>query len=599
MRKSLIIIFFLVCNEVNAYVGPGAGFVIGGVSGILLIVIFSILFTIVVLPFSFFIKEFIYKKPEHKPLKNRVIIIGFDGLDPEILNRYIESGLIKNINKFFINKLKTTNPAISPVAWSSFVTGVNPGKHNIFDFLKKNHSTHSLQLSLTDINYTEKKFRSLRKSRSFINILKDYRIPCYCIRIPGTFPPQEQICGYLLSGFPCPDIKGTQGEYILLSWNTNNFSADITGPKIKNEILKVKITGSINKEKREVEINLQNKKIILKEREYSDWVEVVFGDVSAITRFLLLSIEPYVKIYLTPLNVNPLKPVFPVSQPNVYSVYLSKKLGLFSTLGMAEDTAALKQGIIDKADYLNQCYIYQKEREKIFYDILDKFDKGVFTFVFDIPDRIQHIFIDEDEVIKELYCYIDNFVLKIIEKLKDSEDYYLIIISDHGISNYRRSFNLNTFLLKNGYLILQKEVDKLDLSFADWDKTKAYSFGFNGIYLNLKDSGSQSIALIKQEIKDKLLNLSDNGIKPVNSVYFKEEIYKGPYLDNAPDIIIGYNKGYRTSFESAKGIIEEKIISDNLLCWVGDHSIDPEFVKGVCITNFTQKADPEIIDIAP
>ncbi|NIY18408.1 MAG: nucleotide pyrophosphatase, partial [Nitrospinaceae bacterium] len=79
---------------------------------------------------------------------------------------------------------------------------------------------------------------------------------------------------------------------------------------------------------------------------YSEWTRVKFNagagfKVSGVCRFLLKEANPDWQLYVTPVNIDPAKPALPVSHPLAYSIYLSKLLGPYATLGLAEDTWAL------------------------------------------------------------------------------------------------------------------------------------------------------------------------------------------------------------------------------------------------------------------
>jgi predicted AlkP superfamily phosphohydrolase/phosphomutase len=142
---------------------------------------------------------------------------------------------------------------------------------------------------------------------------------------------------------------------------------------------------------------------------------------------------------------------------------------------------------------------------------------------------------------------------------------------------------------------------------VDWSKTQAYSVGFSGIYLNLENrEGKGSIKIedkekVLSEIKEKLLNLKDeNGNGVVHQVYFSSEIYSGEYAKDSPDLIIGFNPGFRAGWESPIGGTPLEVFNKNNKKWKGDHIVDSSFVPGVLFTNFDiKKEKPSVLDIAP
>ncbi|MBU4283757.1 MAG: hypothetical protein KJ968_01500, partial [Nanoarchaeota archaeon] len=175
-----------------------------------------------------------------------------------------------------------------------------------------------------------------------------------------------------------------------------------------------------------------------------------------------------------------------------------------------------------------------------------------------------------------------------------------------------RAVSINRWLVENGFMILTDEYDGNDegalFKFVDWSKTKAYSIGFAGIYINLKGREGQGIVKeaekeeIVSDIIKKLENFKDpkNNQKVITHAYKREEIYHGDYVKNAPDIVIGFEPGYRMSWQSAIGGLTPEIVIDNLKRWNGDHIVDPLHVPGVLFTNFKiDNENPSLLDIAP
>ena len=140
----------------------------------------------------------------------------------------------------------------------------------------------------------------------------------------------------------------------------------------------------------------------------------------------------------------------------------------------------------------------------------------------------------------------------------------LLVLSDHGFAPYNRSFNLNTWLANNGYITLKSGAVESNEAFAnvDWSHTRAYGLGLNGLYLNLHgrerggivEPGAQADQLL-QEIKNKLLTLHDreNQQTVITRVDRASEIYQGPYSQQGPDMLVGYNRGYRAGWQTILG----------------------------------------------
>ena len=144
---------------------------------------------------------------------------------------------------------------------------------------------------------------------------------------------------------------------------------------------------------------------------------------------------------------------------------------------------------------------------------------------------------------------------------------------------------------------------------VDWEKTQAYAVGLGGIYINLSGRESRGTvqpgeekAKIKAAIAKGLRELLDQekNSRPVGDVYDTAEAYVGPYVEEAPDLIVGFNPGYRVSWSCATGIVTESIFQDNEKSWSGDHCMDPPQIPGILFSNQPIGVEsPSIMDLAP
>jgi predicted AlkP superfamily phosphohydrolase/phosphomutase len=369
----------------------------------------------------------------------------------------------------------------------------------------------------------------------------------------------------------------------------------------------------------------------LKPHKLTDWIQLKFHaapgiNVSGICRMMVTEMDDHFSLYMTPISIDPESPAMPISHPSYYATYLAKKVGPYCTLGLAEDTWALNEKITDDGTFLQQTWDIDDERRSMFFSALDRLRQGSLTCVFDATDRIQHMFwryIEEGhpadngstngdhrrDAIEELYQRNDALVGKVLEKVRDGD--VLMVISDHGFTSFRRGVNLNRWLLDNGYLALKEGTDGSSewLRDVDWSRTKAYSLGLTGMFLNLEGREASGIvkpgeeaAALKREIMSKLEGLRDEekGEVGINEAFDTSELYQGPYLSNAPDFLIGYNHGYRTSWDCATGVVAGAVFEDNVKAWSGDHCVDPRLVPGVFFCNREiDDDDPALIDIAP
>jgi len=596
----------------------------------------------------------------------RVVIIGLDGLEPSLTERYMAEGVLPNLSALKAEgsfaRLGTTLPALSPVAWSSFQTGVNPGAHNIFDFLTRDKRHCLPQLASTETRTSEKirkilgiKFKKTaasvvitRKSQPFWKILGQHGVFSNIIRVPISYPP-ERFNGNILSAMCTPDLKGTQGSFTYFTegkdqserttgGDSREFSregellcGEISGPPGKDgrNASSLPFKLKVNRELGIGELTIDSKIIQLSKDTFSPWIEITFSPdgtpkVHGIARFCLRPTSgDSFGLYISPINIHPEKPALPISQPAIFSGWLAKKHGLYGTLGLMEDTWGRNELALDDARFLEQTYLTHDERVKMFFEALSKTREGLCACVFDASDRIQHMFwrylddrhpspLEDKEIfgdtIRQMYIKMDQLIGQARERLNPND--HLFVLSDHGFASFRRCVNLNTWLKQNGYLYLKdnKEVGADYFQDVDWARTKAFAVGLSGIYLNRKGREANGIVephevpTLKQQIIQGLEQLADpeNGESAIKKVYDSQASYRGLYKDEAPDLIVGYHPGYRVSWDSITGTIEKDLFSDNLKAWSGDHHVDPELVPGVLFTNKKlTKSSPHITDLAP
>jgi predicted AlkP superfamily phosphohydrolase/phosphomutase len=665
----VVVLLLVFTPAAHAYVGPGAGFAV--LSSFLTLFLASVqaVFAFLTWPMRQFFRFLRRRRAYRKAKTKRIVILGFDGMDPVLTERFIKEGKLPNLARLreqgTFRLLATTLPPISPVAWSSFLTGVNPGKHNIYDFLTPDRgrylpelssarirgSKHVLKIGRYAIPLTRPQIKPLRKGIPFWHYLADAGVFCSVIRVPITFPP-EKFSGVLLSGMCVPDIQGTQGTFSFHTTRTSNrestsnrvvvpfemqgvfFHSYIPGPPdtlrtdSKVELrapFRVKPAAS----KQKADIHVDGQHIAISKGEYSEWVELEFhagvgAKVKGICRFYLKSVEPELELYATPVNIHPMHPALPISHPLTYSIYLAKLQGLYATLGLAEDTWALNDSFLGEDAFLEQCYLIHAERERMFFDALDKTTQGVCVCVFDITDRVQHMFWrhlandhasdalrtanDAASVIEKLYKKMDELIGRTMEKM--SKDSLLLVVSDHGFKAFEWGVNLNSWLHQQGYLALKEGAASGDwFQDVDWSRTRAYSLGLNGIYLNMKGRESQGTVeagaeapRLRTELCEKLQGLVDPATSRVAILraFDAMKAYTGPYRGNAPDVIVGFGEGYRASWDSAQGKVTPAVFEVNSKAWSGDHCIDPGLVPGVLFSNWKITGNGHAItDIAP
>lgn len=587
-------------------------------------------------------------------------MIGLDGLDPVIAERLLACGRLPNLARLRdcggYARLATTYPAQTPVAWSSFATGTNPGGHGIFDFIRRDPQNYRPDVSLCRYEQPSKflppRVVNLRGGRPLWDTLAKAGISSTILRCPCTYPPDD-FEGRLLSGMGVPDIRGGFGTGILLTTRAGEQageSEDVVQVATGSESIKTALPGPRNPKTGErfvCELTLSPDKarglmriksaaddrwIELRPRCWSDFVRVRFrtGALTAIrgiVRFYLVQLEPELTLYASPINFDPQSPWFAISTPRSYCRELSRSIGNYYTAGMVEEHTALRNGRIDEEAFLDQCQQVVDERERMSLFELDRLDRGLFYVLFDTPDRIQHMFwrfLEPDHpanrgrddvnrwshVIDAHYESCDRWVGKVLDYVDGRT--LLIVASDHGFGSFRRGFCPNAWLKQEGLLATVGMEAKADASAPqeriDWSRTKAYAIGLSGIYLNRVGREGQGIvrddeaASLRSALIDKLTGLVDSqrGAVGIIRAVARESVYRGPYTTQAPDIVINYARNYRASWASALGALAANVWEDNVSRWSGDHIVDPRDVPGVLFLNRSiRQEQPSILDLAP
>lgn len=636
LKVLLLLLVFVL--PAGAYIGPGAGF------GILTsFLVFVNALAVSLLSFLFWPVLALARQARRsrrpvKPMAKRLVILGLDGLSPILVEKMWEKGELTNLKRLSetgtFRHLGTTTPGVSPVAWSSFQTGVNPGKHGIFDFLAPDRKRYLAVLSsvrtstetvkgITGRKKTRTVQTLLRKSAPFWSYLGKYGVRSTVLRVPITYPP-EPLDGHLLSGMCVPDLRGSQGSYTVLK---NDEPEPVTGgvqarlTPDGNLRFKGEISGPGGALPCRVRLDIGGKtpklshpggSVNLDWNALSPWVTLEFSlsgkKVRGIARFRLTE-GP--ELYCTALHVDPSKPAVPLGHPVHYSRYLAGMQGPFATLGLAEDTWALSNGHIDDATFMEQCTGIFNERERMFSDALSNNPTGLVVCVFDTPDRVQHMFwgsgFREGSPIRTTYAQMDALVGSVMAKMKKND--LLMVLSDHGFTSFHTCVDFNRWLLENGYMFLKEGVKTVGTSYigVDWEKTRAYALGLTGININVRGREGMGIVdpgevpALTAEIAAKLARLTTpEGERVIRRARLGTEEYCGPYASDGPDIIPGTSRGFRAGWNCVTGGVGESVLHPNEQHWNGDHSCDPDLVKGVLFTSWKHESpEPSIVDIAP
>ncbi|HUG80889.1 MAG TPA: alkaline phosphatase family protein [Bryobacterales bacterium] len=583
----------------------------------------------------------------------RIIVLGIDGMDPKFLERHWDQ--LPNLDRLRregdFKPLTTTIPPQSPVAWSSVITGLDAGGHGIYDFVHRNpfsrlpfssmaetsEAGSTLDIGDWVIPLSSAEVKQSRRGDAFWPHLTDAGVPAGIIRMPANFPPVGE-GSRSLSGMGTPDMHGTYGEFTFYTDDPERKSENVSGgeivrlPAFRHNIeLEIKgpvnsflkdqpvttVPLTVNRDPSEpvVRFDLAGESFILKEGEWSGWLRASFpliGDLqsaSGIFRVYLRQVRPRFELYVTPINIDPTSPALPISTPASYSAALAEAIGLFYTQGMAEDTSAYRQGTLTLDEFMVQSRgVLEETRAMLRYE-LSQFKSGLLFFYISSVDQNAHMLWGRhDDKLLEIYRETDKMVGEAMELIDDQTT--LIVMSDHGFERFDRAVNLNTLLLRTGFLALDdpRNTGKDELfQHVDWSRTRAYAMGINSIYINRLGREEGGIVAEGEEFDQTIAELRkallafrdpDNGEQVIEELYESEKVFKALPTEFAPDLIVGYRPPYRTSWETGLGGVPAQTVVDNDDAWIGDHCIAPQYVPGVLLSNRKiALGDPGLTDV--
>ncbi len=595
---------------------------------------------------------------------DRLLLLGIDGLDPVLMGRMMAEGKLPNLVRLKgmggFRQLTSTIPPQSPVAWATLITGQDPGGHGIYDFVHRDPETYGLMSAIARtappehtlpwgpwrVPLSSSRVDLLRRGRAFWEILEEHGVPCEVHRVPSNFPPRDNGTRQL-SGLGTPDLRGTLGQCSYFTEAPLSATRELQQERVRvargrarahlkgprNSLhagvpdVVVPFDIWVDREHRLSKIVIQGQEIVLRQGEWSDWVSIRFTmvphvkTVGGIGRFYLKEVSPAFKLYVTPLQFDPVDPALPIAAPHGFARKLAERHGRFHTLGLPEDTEALMAGVLDDGEYLHQAGQVLDEARRIYEHLLLESRRGVLFYYFGTTDRNQHMFwrtmdprhpaYDErlarryGEAVEECYRVSDELVGRALEVCDGRTS--LIVFSDHGFAPFYRKFNLNGWLANHGYLAMRNPREGANIGReADWDRSAAYGLGLNGLYLNLE--GREGKGCVAPEERGSLARRlaadlegardPQTGEAVIANVYLAEEAYSATRPRVTPDLIVGYARGYRCSTASGMGVVASQPVEENLSKWSGDHCIDQAAVPGVVLSTRPLRAEhPALPDV--
>ncbi len=458
----------------------------------------------------------------------KVIVLGLDGMDPNLIRALIDMGRAPNFKKLAemgsFMKLGTTMPALSPVAWSSFITGTTPGSHGIADFITRDPETYLPVFSIFENRDPEITFKigdihmpikgggpvNLRKGTPFWSYLTERGIPSWISKIPTNYPVEESATK-AISGMGTPDLTDAYGlfsyytsdpfeDYPGVSGGTvhyvdvadNAVSADLLGPMNSLRTpkddsrdpyvnaTKVPFKVYLDPDQDDaVRLDIQGRSVLLRKGEYSEWVQLdfellpVIGTVSGIARFLVKQVRPTFQLYITPINIDPANQAGPVTYPAEFGAEIARDIGAFWTKGLPCDTKAFDYRIINDEEYVKQAELVLDERMRLFDYQWSRFKEGLFFFYVSSTDQDAHMLWRNMDPTHPLHSEGDprfsGYILDMYQRMDElvgkvlpavDDDTLLLICSDHGFAQFGRQFHLNSWLRDNGWLTLKPGAEK-------------------------------------------------------------------------------------------------------------------------------------------
>jgi predicted AlkP superfamily phosphohydrolase/phosphomutase len=557
--------------------------------------------------------------------------------------------------------LATAASPQSPVAWSNFITGLDSGGHGIYDFLHRDlegglpfglpytstalpaETGPELKLGRWLIPLWGGGIELARHGEPFWQRLADQGIGTTLVRMPANFPPVG-VGDRELSGMGTPDLRGTPGEFFFFTTDRRQFmKTDVNGGYIypadvidgrfvgtlvgiddnpltsdEDDAVTADFTVYVDPVEDAAKIEIGTDEFILEVGEWSDWVTTDFDlipylqSMSGAVRFHLKSVRPEFELYVTPLQIDPAAQAMPISEPASFAEELAEATGRFYTQEMPEDTKAVQHGVFGLRDFLAQTAIAREETIAQFRYLRDTWEGGFLFSYFGSVDQTSHVMwgITQDpthpaydaaihdefrDVIPTIYAEFDALVGETLDRIDDNT--VLVVMSDHGFASWTRAFHLNSWLVENGYMTLQRRVTRPVKEFftgVDWRRSQAYSVGISALYLNLRGREPQGqvapgdrMALLEQLERELLATIDPlTGEPAVTRVFIRErDFHDRGNLEIGPDIVVGYAKGVRGSGNNALGGIAAEFMTDNTDDWSGDHIMDPSTVPGVLLAS--------------
>lgn len=427
-------------------------------------------------------------------MNKKILVIGLDGAEPMIVDALVRKGRLPNISKIIkrsvYGSLKSTFPAASSIAWTSFMTGKNPGKHGVFGFVERKLGTYNTRIvSSLSIH-----------GKTLWEILSEAGRKVVVMNMPVTYPP-KRVNGILISGLIAP---------------MESISKNFTYPESLGQIL-------------------------IKQGYKVEPDPLMYQSIDAYTEEVFNAMKARAKLAL--------------------ALYCQHKPNFFIVVFVSADR--LQHYLWKYMDENHPAY-NPKDAEKygdIIYKCYEKLDATIGGFL-QMLDNDTVLILMSDHGFGPAYKKVSiiNFLIK--ERLLTIRWSWKTILLQFGITDTAiyhflgklRMFNkLRKIIHSNVKNTLQGLQPRKEIN---WLKTKAYTIDGKSIYINLKRREPDGVVSpdleyerMRREIIKRLYRLVDpeTGNQVVEKVFKKEEIYFGPHVERAPDLIAKFKRTYRHS----------------------------------------------------
>ncbi|MAE68006.1 MAG: sulfatase arylsulfatase [Phycisphaeraceae bacterium] len=383
--------------------------------------------------------------------QRRVLVIGIDGMDPQLLRRYMDAGDLPHLSRLARTggwkPLATSMPPQSPVAWSNVIAGGGPGSHEIYDFIHRDPHPAEPALSIRPylstatteppavtrqvgmgdwrLDLASPTTTLRRQGPTFWSHLVEAGIETTIYRMPANYPVLDvpgargHRCFQCLSGMGTPDLLGNYGTFTVYTpdapiqgqtvpggrfeffWTEDHRgNGKITGPpnpyRKDGAELTVPFTAVRDPQRDLVRIEVADDLVLLQEGEWSKWIQLRFKtglrDVPAMVRFFVRQVHPDLELFMTPINIDPTDPVEPISVPTEFARRIAEATGLYDTIGIPQHAPEVQRGGLDASQWLEKTRMILDQRIRQFDHALGGFEAGCLFFYFGAVDLVSHIY---------------------------------------------------------------------------------------------------------------------------------------------------------------------------------------------------------------